>query len=79
MTSDVETLLTDDGLAAFKALYLGRGYLEKFPGSRGLRDTEHNIDIQVVLSGGFPGDGKPKPVEFPHPSIAKKGQSVRLF
>lgn len=79
MTSDVDILLTDDGLAAFKALHLGRGYLEKFPGSRGLRDTEHNIEIDVVLSGGFPGDGKPKPVAFPHPSIAQKGQSVRLL
>src|SRR5436190_2076426 len=37
-TVDVDVLLTADGLARFKARWLGRGYVEKFPGSRGLRD-----------------------------------------
>ena len=55
-------LLTPEGLAAFKAHALGRGYVEKFPGSRVMRDTEHGVDIYVVLTGTFPGDGKPKPV-----------------
>ena len=64
-TSDVDALSTPDGLAIFKARVLGRGYVEKFPGSRGVRDTEHGVEIDVVLSGGFPGDGKPKPVAFP--------------
>lgn len=64
-TVDVNVLLTAEGLAAFKARMLGRGYLEKFPGSRGMRDTEYGVDIDVVLTGGFPGDGKPKPIGFP--------------
>ena len=51
--------------ATFKGQALGRGYVEKFPGSRGVRDTEHRVDIDVVLTGGFPGNGKPKPVAFP--------------
>ncbi len=33
-TVDVDVLLTADGLAAFKANNLGRGYVERFPGSR---------------------------------------------
>jgi hypothetical protein len=68
MTSDVDVLVTRDGLEAFKAQRLGRGYLEKFPGSRGLRDTENNITIDVLIAGDYPGDGKPKPVAFPDPS-----------
>jgi hypothetical protein len=60
-TVDVDLLLTGEGLAAFKARHLGRGYLEKFPGSRGLKDTETGVSIDVVLSGDYPGDGKPKP------------------
>ena len=30
-TTDVDVLLTAEGLAALKARWLGRGYLEKFP------------------------------------------------
>jgi hypothetical protein len=39
-TVDVDLLLTAGGLATFKAHHLGKGYLEKLPGSRALRDTE---------------------------------------
>ena len=79
-TADVDVLLTADGLAAFKAQVLGRGYVERFPGSRGLRDTEHGVEIDVVLAGGFPGDGKPKPVAFPDPAVAaQRGARVALL
>jgi hypothetical protein len=73
-TTDVDVLLTPAGLAAFKARWLGRGYVEKFPGSKGLRDTEHGVTIYVLLTGDFPGDGKPKPVSFPDPAaVASRG------
>ena len=79
-TVDVDVLLTPAGLAAFKARTLGRGYLEKFPGSRRLRDAENGVDIDVVLTGGFPGDGKPKPVSFPDPAVAaQRGMTVALL
>jgi hypothetical protein len=67
-TVDVDVLLTPAGLAAFKARWLGRGYVEKFPGSKGLRDTEHGVTIDVLLTGEYPGDGKPKPISFPDPA-----------
>ena len=47
VTVDVDVLLTPAGLEALKAASLGRGYVEKFPGSRGLRDTENGVDIDV--------------------------------
>jgi hypothetical protein len=70
LTIDVDLLLTRDGLSRLKALWIGRGYVEKFPGSKGLRDTEHNITIDVLVAGDFPGDGLPKPVSFPDPAHA---------
>jgi hypothetical protein len=80
VTVDVDVLLTPEGLAAFKARHLGRGYVEKFPGSRGMRDAEHGIDIDVVLTGSYPGDGKPKPVVFPDPALAaERGARVALL
>jgi len=68
VTTDVDVLLTAEGLATLKATVIGRGYVEKFPGSKGLRDTENNVMIDVLLAGDYPGDGKPKPVRFPDPA-----------
>ena len=69
-TVDVDLLMTREGLAAFKEIALGRGYVERFAGSKGMRDTEHNVTIDVLIAGDFPGDGKPKPVSFPDPAVA---------
>ena len=68
VTVDVDILLTRDSLQRFKDHWLGRGYVEKFPGSRGLRDTELGVTIDVLVTGDYPGDGQPKPVQFPDPA-----------
>jgi hypothetical protein len=68
LTEDVDVLLTREGLAAFKRAWLGRGYVEIGPGLKSVRDTAHDVRIDFLLSGDFPGDGKPKPVVFPVPS-----------
>ena len=73
-TEDIDLLDTRAGHAAFKRRGLGRGYAEKFPGSKTLRDTVNNVTIDFLLTGEFPGDGKPKPVVFPDPAVA--GQKV---
>ena len=67
-TTDIDVLLTPEGLARFKAESLGRGYLEKFPGSRGVRDTATRVPIDFLLTGGIPGDGTPRGVAFPDPA-----------
>lgn len=70
-TEDVDVLLTREGLAALKARCLGRGWVEKFRGSKGLRDAEEDVVIDVLLTGEYPGDGLPKPIAFPDPSVAE--------
>jgi hypothetical protein len=80
VTVDVDVLLTPEGLEELKSNVLGRGYVEKFPGSRGLRDTVAGVNIDVVLTGEYPGDGKPKPVAFPDPArAAVRGRKVALL
>ena len=32
-----------------------------------------------MIAGEYPGDGKPKPVSFPDPAIAKRGELVALL
>lgn len=80
VTVDIDLLLTPDGLRALKAAALGLGYVEKSPGSRGLRDTVAGVDVDVVLAGEYPGDGRPKAVAFPDPAqAAVRGQRVALL
>ncbi len=67
-TVDIDVLLTAEGLARFKREWLGRGYVERFEGSRGVRDAEHEVPIDFLIAGEYPGDGKPKDVRFPDPA-----------
>lgn len=78
VTTDVDVLLTREGLAAFKARHLGLGFVERFAGSKGMRDTEHNVGVDVLISGEYPGDGKPKPIRFPDPSVGVDASGVRV-
>ncbi len=79
-TTDVDVLVRREGLEAFKRAYLGRGYVERFPGSKGLRDTVGNVKIDVLLTGEYPGDGKEKPIAFPDPATeAVRGERFTLL
>lgn len=79
-TEDIDFLVTREGHAAFKARVLGRGYVEKFPGGKTLRDTTNGVTIDFLITGEFPGDGKPKPVVFPDPAkVAERVGSLWLI
>jgi hypothetical protein len=67
-TSDIDLLMTAEGLAKFRDELVGLGYVEKFSGAKKtFRETKRNVPIEVITSGEFPGDGKPKPISFPNP------------
>jgi len=67
-TVDVDVLVTAAGLEALHRELEGRGYLPPFEGSKALRDTQTGVRIKFIVTGQYPGDGKPKPVAFPDPS-----------
>jgi len=66
-TLDVDVVVTPDGLQKAHSKLEGLGYLPPFEGSKHLRDTTTGVRIEFVVTGDFPGDGKPKPVAFPDP------------
>jgi hypothetical protein len=69
MTVDIDVLLSPDGLARFQERCLGRGYAPAFPGpTKSFRATDTGVRIDVITSGEYPGDGRPKPVVFPDPA-----------
>jgi hypothetical protein len=69
-TVDVDILVTAQSLAAIHRELDGRGYVPPFAGSKNLKDVATGVRIDFVVSGQFPGDGKPKPVAFPDPAAA---------
>jgi len=67
-TEDVDVLVTRAGLDAAHAKLEGLGYVLPFTGSKNLRDAETGVRVEFLVTGGYPGDGKPKPVSFPDPA-----------
>ena len=68
-TTDIDLLLTREGLGQFSETLVGLGYRPSFEGARKkFRTTETNIPIDIITTGEFPGDGLPKPVAFPDPA-----------
>lgn len=67
-TEDIDLLLTREGLEKFQKELVGLGYRPAFEGAtKKFRTTEENVSVEIIVAGEFPGDGKPKPVVFPHP------------
>lgn len=67
-TEDVDLLMTPQGLEKFHAEFVGRGYVPLFPGARKhFRNSETGVKVEVITTGEYPGDEKPKPVAFPEP------------
>jgi len=69
-TDDVDILVTQQSLLKIHAELSGRGYLAPFERSKNLRDTDTKVKIEFLITGQFPGDGKPKPVAFPDPAVS---------
>lgn len=70
-TEDIDLLMTREGLEKFHAELIGLGYAPAFPGAKKkLRSTRDGVSIEVMTTGEFPGDGKPKPVSMPDPVTA---------
>jgi hypothetical protein len=54
-TQNIDLVMTPEGLQEFRDE---------------LSPTGDDISIEVMTTGGYPGDGKPKPVSMPRPSEA---------
>jgi hypothetical protein len=69
-TEDVDILVTREGLEAIHSALEGLGYVPVFAGSKSLRDAESGVRVEFLVTGDYPGDGKPKPIAFPPPEEA---------
>jgi hypothetical protein len=70
-TEAIDLVMTPDGLDKFHRELIGLGYAPAFPGAKKrLRSTRDGISIEVMTTGEYPGDGKPKPISMPAPNSA---------
>lgn len=67
-TRDIHIIVTREALAQIHEQLEGRGYLRPFEASKNLRDTDTGVRIDFIISGQYPGEGKPGPIVFPKPS-----------
>ena len=69
MTVDIDLLLSPNGLARFQEECVGRGYVPAYSGAtKSFRATGTGVRVDILTSGEYPGDGKPKPVVYPEPA-----------
>ncbi len=78
-TEDIDLLVSNEGLAKIHKELIGKGYIRVAPESRNLRDAETGVQIEFLVTGQFPGDGKPKPVAFPDPrAVMEKHEGIKV-
>jgi len=67
-TRDVDVLLNRRGFERFCELFVGKFY-DRVPGrSRRFVDRQNGINIDILITGLYPGTGKPGPIAFPEPT-----------
>jgi hypothetical protein len=67
-TADVDVLLTPEGFAAFRRLFVEANYEPIPERKRRFVDRANRVNIDVLVTGLFPGSGKPGPISFPDPA-----------
>lgn len=80
VTAGVDLVTTAAGLVAIHDGLVGKGLVPAFPGARKtFQDSETGVRVEIITTGDYPGDGKPKPVRFPDPrdvAVDRGGISV---
>lgn len=79
-TEDVDILVTREGLDQLHELLEGRGFIKTYQQGKNLRDTTNGVKVEFLITGEFPGDGRPKEVAFPNPAeAAEVSQDVKIL
>jgi hypothetical protein len=67
-TRDVDVLLTPEGFEPFQRAFVGSDYDRVAGRPRRFVDRRAGITVDVLLTGRFPGSGRPGPIAFPDPA-----------
>jgi hypothetical protein len=67
-TRDVDVLLTAEGLERFQQVLVGSAYDRVAGRPRRFVDRQNGVTVDVLVTGRFPGSGRPGPIAFPDPA-----------
>lgn len=71
-TDDVDVLVTADGLQTFRERLVPKDYEPVAGRSRRFVDRVNGVTVDLLLTGGTPGFGKPGPISFPDPAEVRE-------
>jgi hypothetical protein len=79
-TKDVDVLLTQEGLDRFRQEFVGQDYDPIEGRSRRFVERKSKVTVDCLVTGRYPGSGKPGPVAFPHPDeVSQEIENVRVI
>jgi hypothetical protein len=83
VTTDLDILLTPEGFAEFQGRFVPKNYERVPKRPRRFVDRVNRITMDILVTGHFPGTGRPGPIAFPDPSqvieIRGKNRVVNLL
>jgi hypothetical protein len=71
-TDDLDVLLTAEGLQQFRERFVGSQFDQAPKRSRRFIDRSNGVQVDVLVTGHFPGRGEPAPFAFPDPAQASE-------
>jgi hypothetical protein len=78
-TKDVDVLLTQEGLAEFRKLFVPKHYGTVPKRPRRFVDRLNKVGLDVLVTGRFPGNGLPGPIAFPDPhEVGEKIKTITV-
>jgi hypothetical protein len=69
-TGDVDVLLTRESFEEFKRLFVPKNYRPTPNRWRRFVDKVNSIQVDIIVTGLYPGSGRPGPICFPDPTSA---------
>ena len=78
-TDDVDVLLTREGFVEFQRRFVPKNY-EPVPGrSRRFTDKQNRVTVDILVTGLYPGLGRPGPITFPDPEAVRQEINSRHY
>src|SRR5262249_53929050 len=79
-TDDLGILLTPDGLEEFKRRFVPKNYARYPNRPRRFVDRTNQIEVDILVTGLFPGRGEPGPIAFPEPeTVSEEINKIRVI
>jgi hypothetical protein len=79
-TNDVDILLTPEGFAEYQRVFVPKFYAKMPKRPRRFVDRANDVTIDVLVTGLFPGSGKPGPISYPNPrEVSQTIDKIRVL